>query len=313
MEQQKKTGKEVKNQSEEVKKISLLDITNSIKKGKNPTQIAKDFGISKQRLNYYLSTLKAKGIIKRVGYGVWEIDPVQEVKISTQHTSPQPDHVRGHAFIWKVQAKHINISWKEYLDQKQIPYKLVGMAKVPRIEVKGKKIWLGQKNIVIFDSDSFFAKNALESRKLAVFSLLQTLKALQTILGIEIKDFRFTPRREHYSLIKNALAIQCNEKGEKISVYNEKGQWLVIDDSLGLGELENVGPDAFATNPQLQKWWNEQKETKFQVTPNFIMNTMNGIQQNQLIFAENMKSHIEAIQKLGNAVEKLTQKIEELK
>ena len=52
----------------------------------------------------------------------------------------------------------------------------------------------------------------------------------------------------------------------------------------------------------MQKWWNENKETNFEVTPKFILNTMNGIQQNQLIFAENMKSHIEAIKTLSKEV-----------
>lgn len=44
-----------------------------LKKGKSPAQICEDLNFSKQKLNYYLSFLKEKGIIEKKGYGVWEI------------------------------------------------------------------------------------------------------------------------------------------------------------------------------------------------------------------------------------------------
>ena len=48
------------------------------------------------------------------------------------------------------------------------------------------------------------------------------------------------------------------------------------------------------------------KDTKFKVTPDFVLNTMNGIQQNQLEYAENMVTHVAVLKKLGKAVDQLT-------
>ena len=298
-----------------------LVIVDLIKKGFRPSQIAKQLNVSLSRLSYHLSSLKIKGMIKKKGYGVWEIDPIGEAKRTSNSSnianSQVSNSVRGHAFIWKVQARKLkNLDWKKLLNERKILYEEKGLAKYPRIMIKGKKVILGKKNIVIYEPNSFFARNSIESRKYAVFSLLETLRTLEDTLGIQIRGFRFTPTKEHFSLIKNELARQCNKEGEKINIFNEKGHWLSIDDSYNLEELETLGimeNKPMETNLELQKWWNEQKETKFQVSPTFILNTMNGIQQNQLVFAENMRSHIKAVQDLGKGVNQLVKITREIK
>jgi hypothetical protein len=303
---------------EEVKKISLLDIVSLLKKGLNLIQISKKLGVSKQRINYYISNAKKKGLVKKLGYGVWEINPIEEVKISTQATSPQ---VRGHAFIWKIQPRK-QYNWKQLLFEKGISYKEKGIAKIPSIEVQNRKVWLGQKNIIIYEPESFFGQNSIESRKLAVYSLLETLRAIESLLGIQIKGFRFTPNREHYSLIKNELARQCNKNGEKINVFNEKGLWLSIDDSFNLNELETLGSiqnDPLGTNLQVQKWYNDMKETGFKVTPSFLLESISKVNNNVdgLVngfdnYGLHISSHIKAIEQLGKAVEELTKKVNDL-
>lgn len=287
-----------------------LDIVNSIKKGFRPSQIAKQLNVSLSRLSYHLSLLKKKGMIKKISYGVWEIDPIGEHKISSNVTNSQVSKVRGHAFVWKVQAKGFKgFNWINLLNERKVPYTEKGLAKYPRVLINGKKVILGQKNIIIYEPISFFAQNSVVSRKYAIWSLLEALQSLEKVLGVSIKGFRFTPNREHYSLVKNELANQCNKNNEKINIFNEKGLWLSIDNSFNLDELETLGTmenKPMETNLNVQKWWNNNKETNFKVTPEFILNTMNGIQQNQLIFDKNMKSHLEILRKLGQAVDKLT-------
>lgn len=314
--------KELKNQpkenSKELKQISYTYIVDSIKKGLNPSQIANELNITPQRLNYYINIAKKKGLIKKIGYGLWEIDPIEELKTSTKATTPQ-QAVRGHAFIWKVQSKKLKgMNWKDYLNNKQIDYDEIGIYRTPRIIVNNKKIWLGKENIIIYEPKDFslFGENAIECRKLSIYSLLDTLKALETYLSIQIKDFRFTPNREHYSLIKNALAIQCNKANEKINVYNDKGLWLSIDNSFNLGELENLGSmknDPMGTNLKVQKWWNSNKDTDFEVDAKFILNSMNGIQSNQAMFMVNIESHIQAIKDISKAVNELREEIKNLR
>jgi hypothetical protein len=170
---------------------------------------------------------------------------------------------------------------------------------------------------------SFYGKNAIECRKLAIYSLLDTLKLLESTLHIKIKQFNFTPNREHFSMIKNALAEQCNKNNEKINVFNEKGLWLSIDNSFNLNELETLGTmsnQPLETNLRVQKWWNDNKQTDFKVTPSFLLESLNKITQNQLYesskwaeYGHDIVEHKEAIKKLGDSIIELTNIIKELK
>ncbi len=83
-----------------------------------------------------------------------------------------------------------------------------------------------------------------------------------------------------------------------------------IDFSHSIHELETNEPK---NSRGVQQWYNDMKKTDFEVTPTFILNTMNGIQQNQTMFAENMKSHINAIKILGKEVKGLSRTIKGLK
>ena len=49
-----------------------LSILQRIKLGDSPAKISLDLNFKKQRLNYYISTLKKYGCIKKIGYGTWE-------------------------------------------------------------------------------------------------------------------------------------------------------------------------------------------------------------------------------------------------
>jgi DNA-binding transcriptional ArsR family regulator len=293
----------------------LLDIYNFIKEGYNPSQISKRLEISKQVLNYYLSSLKKKNFIEKVGYGVWKAYELKEVKKINLGSLKEVKKVRGHAFVWKIRIPK-KIDWKSALEMKGVKYQLVNK-NTPRIMINGKKIWLGKENVVIYDLESYLGQNAVETRKYAIYNLLSVLKALESKLGVYLNSddrYTITISRQHFSLIKNCLAIQCNKEGKKIQVSNDNGMWFIIDNSYNLNEAETISPkDALKDSMGLQRYFNEHKETDFQVTPKFILTTMNGIQKNQLIFAENMKSHIDAIQTLSNKVKELSEVIKELK
>jgi hypothetical protein len=310
-------GMEVKTQ--QGKPNFYLFVQTQLKLGKNPSSISKEFSISKQKLNYYIRGLKAKGIIEKKGYGTWE------VKTSPKDTRATPKLVRGHAFIWTVRLPQEIKGWnkrKEILTTNKIPFKEVGILKTTlRVLINNKKVWLGNSTLTIYEPHSFYGENAFESRKYAVISLLSCLHALESKFGINLKPYTFKPAREHYGLIKNDLAIQCNERGEKIHVKDDlEGEWLWIDDSLELGELETGGTKAPDRNIQVQRWWNDNKKHNFEVTPSFILNAINGVSSNQEMYNKNFESHVSSIQQLGNsaqanakAVELLSDVILELK
>lgn len=268
-----------------VKKSALLDIIiTSIQAGKYPSQIAREQNISKQKVNYYLRQLKEEGLLQKKGYGVWE---------TNFYSNQVARSIRGHAFMWKVKSpKHFQ--WKNILESKNIKFREQAN-KTIRILVNERKVWLGKKNIIIYEPESFFGRNAIESKKFAVLRLLTILNKIESLTGVSLKGkegYIFKVARQHYALIKNSLAIQCNKEGKKINVYNKEGLWFLIDNSYNLEEAETVHKDSgLLDSIGIQKYFNSHKETGFKVTPTFILEAMNGITQNQLMDAQNIIKH----------------------
>lgn len=300
---------EVKNSTK--KQDFYLSIVNELKVSTNLTKIKSKLTLSKQELNYYLRQLKKEGFIIQRGRGWYEV--VKEVKNSTKYDKLLvKDSVRGHAYIWTAKLPKEIEGWNkriEILKEKGINFKLVGAKEnTPRIKVLGRKVWLCNDHLRIYDKkeESYYGLNAKESRFLAFQEIKHIVGALNNKLGIFIKPSDIYFKREHYALIKNDLAIEENKRGNIWHISDEDGEWLLVDDSLGKGgELENIGKGSFKTNIPLQNWWNDNKKNNFEVTSTFILNTMNGIQQNQLVFDRNMSSHLEVLGKIGNEVSNL--------
>ena len=298
----------------EDKKVILHLIVSEINKGKNPAKISKENNIKKQTLQYYLRQLKKDGVIVKEGYGVWKV--LKEVSKIPKGTSPKKQ-IRGHAFIWKVKSKEID--WEKRLKKNNISYQYVGIkGNVPRILFKDKKIWLTKKGLTIYEPKSFFSQSSMTSKGMAVWELDKTIKALGRYLKIDIGGYQFTTSREHYAMLDNELARQYDNNGEKLCVRRKNGSaWMWVDFSHGVNELENDEP---VVNRQAQKWFNNMKETKFEVTPTFILEAFNKTNniamqnaKNHSYYAENMRSHIEAIQTLSQTVKELKEEVKRLR
>lgn len=322
--------KEVQNSEQSTRSTTLYLICfRLLKQGKSPSQICKQLNIKKQKLNYYLTTLKQQGYIKKIGYGVWEIlkdyDP-KEVKKSTQVTknttheictSYNPNTTRGHAFMFHLKLPSNLKNWNrrsELLERSGISFKPLGnLGGGQRIIFKGRNIHLKSKALIIYDRSSYFSDLASETKSTAIYEFISLIESLERHLGANFKikgKHVFKVSREHYGLVKNIMAKQYNKEGKKLMIENLHGVWLGIDNSFNIDEIEvfkNRHPEqekAVINSEGLKGYFNSHEKTDFKVTPEFILNTMNGIQQNQLIFDKNMKSHLEVLNKIGNAIER---------
>jgi len=306
-----------------------LFVYNHLKAGLRPSKICKKFGLNKTTIQYYLSMLKQAGLIEKVGYGVWEIIKEfneKEVQKTTKVTSRQlganlnlfkQDRVRGHAFQFKINLPELR-NWKNreklFLkkDIKFEPLLIGGINRGQKLEFKGRKIWLTDKSIIIYEKSSYLADTSKESQERAIQDMLALMKSLEKHLQANFKTgryYKFKVSRQHYSLVKNALAQQYDKEGNKLQVYNEDGLWFLIDNSFNLHEAETVHPKTSVDdNKKVQDYFNGVKKLE-NYTPQFVVNSMQGIQNNQIIFAENMKSHIKAIQDVGNATQMLKEEV----
>jgi len=240
------------------KNINLdLTIYFFVKQGLNPTQIMKKLKLTKQRVNYYISSLKKRNLIRKIGYGVWEITgnyiPNKSKNQSMRHQVPSvnlltPDLVRGHAFIFVFALPNNLRNWdkrEKVLARLKIPFKRMNWyGTAQKIVFQKHKIVLTNKSIVIYEKKSFFADNSTESKSLAVSYILNLVKALESRFNANFRysmgQYRFRISRQHYSLIKNSLAKQYDEEGNQLYIYDAGEPWLVIDNSFNLHELETL-------------------------------------------------------------------------
>lgn len=220
-----------------------------------------------------------------------------------------PDTVRTHALQFVLKVKGIR-NWerrKEYLDSKGFDY--VNIKQGQRFFVEGCRVWLTNKSIVIWLPNSFFVSNADTGYNYGVYEFLRIVSKLESLLNATFRlggQYRFRVARQHHALIKNTLAKQYNKEKKKLFVFDEKGLWLVVDDSEGLGELETIHnrPDARSDNRKVQDFFNGIKDTG--LTPEMVLQMIARVTDNQQVHAQNMLSHVDAIKELGAGVKELT-------
>lgn len=322
----------VKRSSKSTRSENLkLFILSKLQDGLSPSKIAKLGGIKLNALSYHLSSLKAEGLIKHSGYGTWDVCDLggqKEVQKSTVVANPQrhnfehllPDKVRGHAFQFKFQLPKGLRNWdkrEEIMQNMGIQFRSLligGQKRGQKLVFDGKKVWLTDKSIIIYEKASFIADLASESQSRAISHFLGVLKRLERHLqaNLEIHKSRFKVSRQHYALIKNALAKQYDQEGKKLECYTGDGLWLLIDNSLQLHETETVHPKtAVEDNKKVQDFFNGIKALEG-FTPQFVVNTLSMQAQNIDQYAIHLKSHVESVQKLGAGVDKNNEIMEKI-
>jgi hypothetical protein len=327
MEKNKKRDLDFEEVKNKESKNFYLTGYNQIKEGIRPSEICKKFNISKQKLNYYLSTLKRVECIKKIGYGVWEIcgefdyGKVKEtIRITKyQPVNLKPDSVRAHAFQFKLKIPKLR-NWEkrgEILKKKNIKFRelthLLGGGQ--EIMLKDKKIWLTNKSIIIFEKSSYLAKTAGDARKYAIYDLFKLVASLESTLEANFKinkRYCFKVSRQHYALVKNALAEQYKRDGKRLKVYSEDGLWFMIDNSYNLNEAETVHPEtAVDDNTKIQNFFNGIKALE-NYTPQIMVKAVTQNAQNLNNYAVHLKSHVKSIKILGVEVKELTKLIKRL-
>jgi hypothetical protein len=301
-------------------KLGLDTIVKEIKEGNNPAKICLKYNISKQTLSSSTTKLQALGCIEKSDiYGKWNY--IKEVPICPKDTIKVNSDIRGHAFIWNIEFMEHKLNWAQVeenynkrRDKKSIKsFDKIGLGKVTRIFFKNRKIWLTKTGLTIYESMEFLDKSSFTVKGTAVFEMDRLIKDLVKELGLNIQDYRFKCSREHYAHVRNQIARQFNEDHIKIKVkYDDK--WFWIDHSHGDQEEETNDPDI---SVQAKGFYLSQVKTKFQVTPEKILDgfkesakQIKENAENLAYHAENMRSHVGATRDLSAAAIKLNENIE---
>lgn len=332
------------------KNFYLFSIWSKINAGKTQAEIQKELNFnSRQQLKYYRDSLVKLGYIEKTGvYGEWKISKkfdekevkifLKEVKKSTRVGKVQLEEVkknkeiRGHAFLIKLLLPNDYKNWKnrrKIFDLINLEWKPHFIGENERGEIAtmdGIQIHFYNKTIVFnFDEKDFIEDTAKQSKNKAIFTWLKLVKKLERIFNnsplSHYGKYKFQVIRQHYAIMKNALAKQYIKEKKKLEVYTGKGLWLLIDNSFKLEELETVHPNtAEEDNEKVHEHFNQIKatdiETIKEMTPGAIKEAL--IQSASQIKAnaknldyhsENMRSHVGATKDLSKATKLLNQNI----
>lgn len=238
------------------------------------------------------------------------------------HAETKEDMVRGHAFMFKLNLPSNLKNWgkrEEIFKKINLdfdPLILGGTVRGQKLYFKGRKVWLTEHSIIIYEQSSYLSDTAQLAKDYAIADLLTLVKALERRLQADLSfagKYKFKVSRQHYSLIKNALAKQYNREGKKLEIYNSSGLWFLIDNSYNLNEAETVHPiTAVKDNEKVQNFFNGLKGQEG-YTPAFVITSIGKNAENLENYAVHLKSHVQSIKDLGVGVKELTKVVKELK
>jgi len=316
-----------------------LIVFRHIKSGLSPSLLWKKKTLTRRQVDYALTKLKRSGFVRKIAYGTWENvaenyskrthKKVKKVhRVGKLHTleefTKKPDSVRCHGITATIKIPRLS-GWnkrEDVLKKLEIKYKRIPQGQ--RISFMDTKVWLCKDSIVFYLPYEWFADKAVQAKRQAMYDLITIIKKLEKRLkvgdnGFKVgKGYKIKFSRQHYSLIRNALARQYDKEKNKLFVYDDNGLWLIVDNSYNLHELETVHPETAVTdNEKVQAFFNGLKTTP--ITPQFITETMGKIANEQLMYrndlmeyGQKIAAHAVSIEKLGMGIDMLTGTIKNL-
>jgi len=191
-------------------------------------QIAQRRNTSNKAVYKILSKLKKKGLFRG---GLKQ--GVEKSGVTNIHQQKSSNMIRLHNEQFNIQ---IQFKGNSFIDKEG-----------QRITIDNNTVSINRDSIDIYSNQSFYGKDVDEVEKKAVTYWDRIFNILENDLNVLfLKDRKHNIKRvrAHYSETNNEMAKVANKEGEKISIKTtEDGkEWLKVDNSLNLNEMETVHP-----------------------------------------------------------------------
>ena len=264
-----------------------------------PKQIAQRRGVSRQAIYKIITSLNKKGLLsKRLSISNAPSKP----PLKTPYIS---SGIRLHAEEYNIQLLSKTLKYDIQRTKGNIIY------------LDNNTIRLYNKSIEVYSGQSFLGKDVREANTKSRAYWLRFWFKLENLLNIQIiKERKANIKlvKSHYSDVHNEIAKECEKSKEKIKIKAQEDNKTAyeIDNSYNLHEFEALHPetsqqDMIKAEKHFQDWRNNNPPTNTEIM-GIIAEQTNQIGQlvnYNIIHAENIQSHIKAIQILGQQVKKL--------
>ena len=275
-----------------------------IKEGKSPIQISQTLNISKQRVNYYISFLKNKGIIRKNKSGIFEIlkdidekTLLKQVKgrskkISSLGTGLSKPIINLHAF-------QINFPILE------------GEIKDEDWKIKEKlKNWI-PKYTTLTNLGGLTLKNN-NNKSLTIFAHARNLKNLSEVhnLAFKIRAFISEYFKKKYNVILDVF--NCETKNLNLATQDKEAEEMISKGERFELDLDKISEKIFKNDKLKAKAWIDGSPFQFSAETNDLewkraylqmpFNMRNTLQAVNYI-AQNYASHAGIVEKLNHLLE----------
>jgi len=281
------------------KKIELyLTIVDEIKNNNSPIDICSKYSISKQKLQYYLNDLKKEGIIKKIGYGTWEVQ--KEVQKSSLGLRADKPLTNLHALQIKfpiLQGKVKDNDWeiKNKLNNWFPKYKKLdqlGGLTIRNNNNKSITVHAKTRNISSLDEVS----NLAFKIRAYINDFFKKQGVILDVFNAETKNLNLaTEDKNSESMIR---------KGEKFELnLNKKSEKIFPQDKIAAKAWIDGSPFKFSAETNDLEWKREYLSMPFRIANMiYVMESMTG---NLAYIAENYKSHVKLVEEGSKVFKRL--------
>lgn len=163
-------------------------------------------------------------------------------------------------------------------------------------------------NSILFYMPTFYGKDTDDCFRQALDSLWNAISKVENLFKVTlVKDRKCNIEiiSQHYAKLQDSLAKIYKNEDSKLYVQDEQGNiWLIADYSFRVNELETIyNKTAKEDMDTVKDFLNDLRKNPATISQ--VVNMIGNVTANQLIFAENMKSHIEAIKSLSRETKRL--------
>lgn len=292
---------------EEVKKRSkkenfYLMVYNLISNGRSPVDVCLDLNISKQKLQYYLTALKNKGYIKKLGYGTWEAKKeVKKFSLGTKDNKP----------VTNLHALQINfpiLQGKIYDKDWQVKEKLNNW--IPKYK---EDLNLGGLTIKNNNNKSItvFAKardiGSLEDVYNLTFKMKAYINDYFRKEGVILDVFNCQVKNIHLETEdKNAEGMLRNKADKFTLDLKKKSEKIFPKDNINAKAWIDGTPYKFSAGTNDLEWKRWYLSMPFMIRDS--MEVLNSMSHKLAYVAENYKSHVKMVEQ-GTEVNKESLKL----
>ncbi len=264
-----------------------------------------------------INTLLKKGLIEKISRGIYGL--TNSGKEGLHSLIGFTNNLRQHNLAIKVEILESPRNWEQKRSKiMTLPYFN------KRIQLKNNSYDLlsyGNLQLKITSRSVIFRLPTIYSRTVddcvlqAMDLLFNAIPKVESKLNVKLtKNYKsnIIIISQEYARLSDSLAKLYNQEGTKLYITDEEGKvWLIADYSFSVNELETISPDTADEDMRaVNKFMNDLR--KHPTTFSEVKDTAHKIQQNQLLFSQNINTHIKAIQDLGEGVQRLTLLIEKM-